>query len=187
MSDWQNGGQRYWGIATAQSIEMALANKYNVNARNPELQTPLHLAAIHNDYPEVIKALIEGGANVNARDNIGRTPLHLAMGNNNNPEIIRALLESRANKNARDIFGNTPLHHGATFLTINPDVIMVLLAYEADGTLRNQADRTPFDDAEENELLKNTDAYWELRESSWALRERHLRFDFIGKNFLTEK
>ncbi len=173
MSDWENAGN-FWEIATVQSVEMALAGGRDVNARNPDLLTPLHLAATHSDNPEVIKALVKGGANLNPRDKMARTPLHFAMANNKNPEIIRALLEGGANKNARDICGNTPLHFAVDLEIANPDVITVLLAYGADGTLRNQAKETPFDEAKRNGLLKNTDAYWELRESTWALREKYL-------------
>ncbi len=166
MTDWENGDEAYWKNANSGGIIGNIeTNGKDVNARSPNGLTPLHLAAMYSDKPEVIEILIERGANVHACDSIGRTPLHFAAGDNQNPEITKTLLENGAKPNARDASGHTPLHHGADSESINPDVIMVLLEYKADGKLKGYNDETPFQCAKENEILKDTEAYWALNDA----------------------
>lgn len=50
----------------------------NINQKNPEQQTPLHLAAIF-DHEKVIRYLIEEGAIIDALSEHDDTPLHLSI------------------------------------------------------------------------------------------------------------
>lgn len=59
------------------AITLALNNKANVNTKNDDGQTPLHLAA-QEERTEAIQLLIEKGADIKAKDNYDQTPLHLA-------------------------------------------------------------------------------------------------------------
>ena len=64
-------------------------------------RTPLHCAAFGNPNPDVIVALIEGGANPNAETTIGWTPLHAAVYANPSRDVVEALLEGGANANSQ--------------------------------------------------------------------------------------
>ena len=99
-------------LRTASEVKAALAAGADPNARRRGGDTPLHLAAIWNDNPSVITALIEGGADPGARIRLRRrTPLHLAARFNDNPSVITALIEGGANPGARDDAGKVPFDY----------------------------------------------------------------------------
>ena len=50
----------------------------DVEGRDDDGRTPLHVAAAFNDNPAVLDALVAAGADVESRDDDGRTPLHAA-------------------------------------------------------------------------------------------------------------
>ena len=109
--------------------------------------TPLHAAAQHSPYPQVIAVIVGAGADANATDNVGATPLHLAARSNAHPGMIIALVEAGAEVNARDLRDNTPLHSawrnplpGAyrnRGLRINVDAVAELKRQGADPLARN--------------------------------------------------
>ena len=79
---------------------------------------PMHIAAIHNPNPDVLKVLQEEGGNVNVTDpDIGATPLHAALYRNRPAEVLRTLIDLGANVNAAlsrgKYKGMTPLHVAA--------------------------------------------------------------------------
>jgi ankyrin repeat protein len=57
--------------------ELLLANKANINAKDNNGVTPLHLATAGN----IAELLLASMADVNARDNHGATPLYVASAN----------------------------------------------------------------------------------------------------------
>ena len=103
---------------------------------------------------------------VHAKDKDGKTPLYWAAEFNANPAVITALLKAGGDLNARDKYGNMPLHWAASY-NANPDVIIALLEAGADGKARDKAGKTPFDLAQDNDKLKDTDAYWRLNEAQY--------------------
>jgi hypothetical protein len=60
----------FFGVA-----QLLMERGADVNARDKNYETPLHLACYAPD-PKLVQMLLDCGANVNAEDNRGRTPLH---------------------------------------------------------------------------------------------------------------
>ena len=113
----------------------------DVNARNKEGKTPLHLVA----NKALAQALIANGADINARDNNDRTPLHCACSGSKRLKeaslriaTIESLIRAKADVNARDKEGNTPLH-----LTDEAVVAKLLLKNGADPNIQNAKGNTP--------------------------------------------
>lgn len=71
--------------------------------------SPLHLAALFNDNPGVIVALVRAGADLELRSRMGQTALHIAA--RYNPRAFPALLELGADPDAVDDEGKTPMDH----------------------------------------------------------------------------
>jgi len=70
-------------------VRFLLSRGADVNIAGFDGKTPLHRAAYRGN-PEMVKALLEGGANPQARDNRGNTPLQIAI--DNKQEEVAALL-----------------------------------------------------------------------------------------------
>ncbi|KAJ8683287.1 hypothetical protein QAD02_019079 [Eretmocerus hayati] len=102
-------------------IRLLIENGANVNARDCELQTPLHFLSDDVE-SEAVKHLIKNGADVNAQNLYGETPLHSSFAFQaersvidsrlNDPEVISLFLENGADINIVD-------ERGRTWLMIN--------------------------------------------------------------------
>lgn len=82
--------------------------------------------------------------------------------NNPDPEIITALIDGGSNVNARSVGGTTPLIGAATKNT-NPEVLLILLKNGANSGIKDRAGKTAFDYAKENEFIKDSVAFFELK------------------------
>ena len=111
---------------SALSCRVLLRQDANVNARVPNGDTALHVAALHGHY-DVCKLLLEHGADVSS---VGRTPLHFAA-ERGHDEVCRLLLQHSADPSLPcPIRGYAALHLAA--IESNDSTCEVLLRHGAD-------------------------------------------------------
>ncbi len=117
----------------------------DVNARNHNLDTPLHLIGLLNegqspDNRQCCQLLIEAGVDVNATNKLGQTPLHVAA-YSGQASLVAALLENSAQVNLADKVGMTPLHAAAA--GGRPDCLRRLIESGADVNAKTDRKQTP--------------------------------------------
>ncbi len=124
-ADWNTG--RFFATASVEDVTTCLKAGADPRAQDQFGHTPLHWAALINNNPDIIAALVKAGADLKARNRGGHTPLHTAANRHEaNPTIIAALVKAGADPNARDEGGGTPLHTAARSVnskTITPEFI----------------------------------------------------------------
>jgi ankyrin repeat protein len=103
--------------------------------------------------PEVVRALVEGGADIREKDQDGMTALHWAVVDNH-ADAARALVEKGADVNTVDRFGYTPLLYAATIDFGNADTVEPLLRGGADPNIKNKAGKTPLDEAQDYPYIR---------------------------------
>lgn len=108
----------------------------DVNAKDTYGDTPLSSACIWGASPDEIRMLIKAGADLEAKGENGETPLMRAAFYSD-LVVTRTFLEAGADVNARDNAGWTPLHCAVADLHCTQDVIMLLLKFGADPTVKN--------------------------------------------------
>ena len=95
------------------AIKQHIAAGTDVNAKDKEGDTPLHVAAMYNN-KEIAELLIAKGADMEAKSKLGHTPLHVAamLGKKETTEL---LINNGADLNAKLDSGNTPLDFAINF------------------------------------------------------------------------
>jgi ankyrin repeat protein len=111
-------------------VEYLIANGVNVNAKDNDGRTLLHVGVCIKD---VVEILIENGANINAKDNEGHTPLYHLLVRPYGPkitnpeattEMLKFLISKGAHVSVKDsskLFYR-PIMHGCT------EIVAILLA-----------------------------------------------------------
>jgi ankyrin repeat protein len=131
-------------------VDVLLANKADVNAKDNDGRTLLHWMAAGSK--NMVELLLTNNANVNARANDGTTPLDWAVYNgahkkNGNTNVMELLLANKADVNATNYVNcQTPLHTAAWLG--NKDEVELLLLYNADVNAKDNRGRTPLVTAE---------------------------------------
>ena len=108
-------------------VKQYLAAGGDVNAKNDDGYTPLHVSA-HGDTKEIAELLITNGADVNAKAAGGWTPLHSAA-ERGHKEITQLLIAKGVDVNTRNDRRRTPLDYvvNNAVKTNNRDEIIELL------------------------------------------------------------
>jgi ankyrin repeat protein len=107
-------GGKYGFIHTAavggdtEAVKEFLAAGVDVNAKDNEGYTALHLAAGKRGSLEVVKLLITEGVNVNVKNNGGATPLHFAAFYGQEG-VTNLLIDNGVDVNMKGLTGETPL------------------------------------------------------------------------------
>ncbi|GBN82783.1 Tyrosine-protein kinase Shark, partial [Araneus ventricosus] len=92
--------------------ELLKSGYHNLDAKNQEGQTAVHLASMAG-FDDILDLLLNSGANPNIIDGSGLTPLHYAC-LNNRPSTVDVLINHRANPQLRATeTGWVPLHYAA--------------------------------------------------------------------------
>ena len=135
-------------LARLGEFELCLGMGEDVNARDNNGNTPLHLAA-QAENPAAVTFLIQAGADVNARNNTEATPLHISV-DNERAEVLTALLEAGADINAGAGGHGTPLLHALASYRgwfprwdISEAPVNALLEAGADVNAPDSAGKTP--------------------------------------------
>lgn len=99
--DWDNNG--FFTTATVKDVAECLQDGVDLTARGTLGRTPLHIAAMRNERPLVVTALVAAGADVRMRDRRDHTPLHSAAMASVSPEVIEALVAVGADPNVASL------------------------------------------------------------------------------------
>ncbi|ETW04734.1 hypothetical protein H310_03883 [Aphanomyces invadans] len=113
---------------------------WDVNVRDAEGRSPLHLAIAYN-HSTFVTYLLEMGATPDARDGLSRTPLHYAVECKVGLEMVSSLRKFKVDLNAADERGDTALHWAAH--SGHQKLVNHLVNLGADTTLQNTDWETP--------------------------------------------
>ncbi|KAJ5833328.1 Ankyrin repeat-containing protein [Penicillium riverlandense] len=175
---------RWW---QASAIEYLAQHGADLNLRNAEGETALHLAVRarkiwHTAYreKEIVQLLLRLGANPDVMDNNGRTPLALSA---QNPEIFKIMVQHGADIN----FGNYPVLYSA-MESQNVDAVTFLLDSGLDCNKMIRVPNCPLDpwnDHRGNQIL--VEEYYPLHyagQAKWNQPDKRQKAAHIIHQFL---
>ena len=105
------------------AIQLLAQAGADLNARNKQRQTPLHIA-VSMGHKMAVEILLQSGCHTSLQDVEGNTPLHDAI-SKKREDIMQLLLQQGADVTIANNNGFNSLHHAA--LRGNPQAVQVLL------------------------------------------------------------
>jgi ankyrin repeat protein len=132
-------------IANVDMVQSLLDKGADVNCRQDDLRTPLHLAAYHGEQ-NVARVLVEHKADVDSQDNEGKTPMYLLLEDSLRDEVdildfTRLLLEHLTDINIRTTNEWTLLHAAAFWG--RSEIARMLLYHGTNPNLENKVGAMP--------------------------------------------
>lgn len=134
-------------------VESLISNGADVNSKNEDGLTPLHVAAVRGQLA-VVDFLINNGADVNTKTKDGKTLLH-HVAREGHFEVVALLIDSGSDLNAKDVAGRTPLNCAMRWRKY--DIAMLLINRGADVNTKDGTGITPLHYASssgDNNLVK---------------------------------
>jgi len=136
-------------IGNLEQVRKLLDNGVDVNEKDDNNWTPLHMAAC-SGYANCVRELVEHGADVNLKNKRDSTPLNLAVFNNR-IECVHELIKHGADINTKNKNGWIPLHNSV--LNNYVEIVLELLNAGADPFIEDDEGKSPLDMAG-NEKIK---------------------------------
>lgn len=133
-------------------IKLLALDPYLLNSYSHDGWTPLHMAVFFG-HIDLVRFLLDAGADIDALSKNGQdlTPLHSALANPHHAKVSLLLIEKGADITLAQSEGYTPLHYAAANGT--DDVVIHLLAMNANRSAKTKDGKTPLDLARERKHL----------------------------------
>ena len=131
-------------VVGLETVAMSLVQEQDLDLRDKNSRSALHLAALHGQ-ESIVQLLLDSGANVNAQDRSGDSALSVAV-EEDYVGVMRLLLKYEADPNLGDPYGRAPLHQLAANRGIESNwrpAMQLLLNNGADIELRDFRGSTP--------------------------------------------
>ncbi|XP_014205885.1 BRCA1-associated RING domain protein 1 [Copidosoma floridanum] len=122
----------------------------NINKKNNQGETPLHIAC-RNNHEEKVKLLLEKGANPNTKDNAGWTPLQEAA-SYNFYNVCETLLKAGASPNMIGFDNRTALHEAV--IVNDLELVSLLINHKASRDLCDKEGKKPKDYSKSKEMVQ---------------------------------
>ena len=129
-------------FGTFSDYEKAVSN-VDINVRD-ENGSNLLGPAIAYDRGNISEDLINRGIDIDHRGEYEMTPLHLAI-QWKRWDLVRELIDRSVLLNAQDVYGNTALWYATSQPQRRYDIIHLLVKRGANPTIKNKADRSALD------------------------------------------
>ncbi|CAG0920715.1 unnamed protein product [Notodromas monacha] len=161
--------------------EVIQSGYHNLDAKNQDGQTVLHIAVNHG-HLEALELLLSSGASPNIVDTKGFSPLHYACRRSENEMVVR-LLNQGADPRLRSTYENlVPLHEAAQ--ANNIECCKALLSRGCPKRPRNKDDELPEELAEKAghsecaEIIRHSKIIWQ---SDFPPRDKWLHNDLTSR------